>query len=138
MERLVPIGQCAASIRLLANALRLYAEQGLLPPAWVDPDSGCRYYRLYQVGRVRLIRLLRAADMPLAKIGPFFQEPTVGRLNGYTPAGPRRGAGRPSWHDDPGEARGVRVRDGGHRCPALARPPPPTGTPRAGRVGGLW
>lgn len=81
MERLVPIGQFAAIIRLSAKALRLYAENGLLPPAKVDPGSGYRYYRLDQVERARLIRLLRGVDLSLAEIGEFLREPTTGWLD---------------------------------------------------------
>jgi DNA-binding transcriptional MerR regulator len=83
MEHLVPIGQFAALTRLSPKALRLYGENGLLPPARVDPDSGYRYYRLDQVAQARLIRLLRAVDMPLAEIAAFLREPTRGRLEAY-------------------------------------------------------
>jgi hypothetical protein len=40
MEHLMPIGPFAAASRLSQKALRLYGENGVLPPAWVDPDSG--------------------------------------------------------------------------------------------------
>ncbi len=40
MENLMPIGQFAEASRLSQKALRLYGENGLLAPAWVDPDSG--------------------------------------------------------------------------------------------------
>lgn len=83
MEHLVPIGQFAALTRLSPKALRLYAESGLLPPARVDPDSGYRYYRPDQVARARSIRLLRAADMPLAEIAAFLREPTPDRLDAH-------------------------------------------------------
>lgn len=81
MGRLIPIGQFAAITRLSAKALRRYAENGLLSPAEVDPASGYRYYRLDQVERARLIRLLRALDLSLVEIGEFLREPRVGRLD---------------------------------------------------------
>lgn len=81
MERLIPIGQFAAMTRLSLKALRLYAENGLPPPARIDPDSGYRSYRLDQIGRARVIRLPRAADLSLAEIADFLREPTVGRLD---------------------------------------------------------
>ena len=56
MENLLPIGQFAAASQLSHKALRLYAERGLLPPAWVDPDSGYRYYRPNSSGRRRSSR----------------------------------------------------------------------------------
>ena len=66
---LLPIGAFAQRSRLSHKALRLYAELGLLPPAWIDPETGYRYYRADQVDRARLIGLLRRLDMPLARIG---------------------------------------------------------------------
>ncbi len=86
MEHLVPIGQFAALTRLSLKALRLYDEIGLLPPARIDPDTGYRYYRLEQAERARLIRLLRAAEMPLAGIAGFLEEPTPERLDAYAAA----------------------------------------------------
>lgn len=83
MENLMPIGEFAAASRLSQKALRLYGEKGLLPPAWVDPDSGYRYYRLEQLQDATLIALLRRAGMALAEIRAFLQEPTVERLQEY-------------------------------------------------------
>jgi len=37
--------------RLSVKALRLYDENGLLPPAHVDPSSGYRYYDFGQANR---------------------------------------------------------------------------------------
>ena len=86
MEHLVPIGQFAALTRLSLKALRLYDENGLLRPARIDPDTGYRYYRLEQAERARLIRLLRAAEMPLAGIAAFLAEPTPERLDAHAAA----------------------------------------------------
>jgi DNA-binding transcriptional MerR regulator len=83
MENLVPIGQFAAASRLSPKALRLYDENGLLPPARVDPDSGYRYYRLEQLGQATMIRLLRRAGMPLGEIRAFLADPSVARLEEY-------------------------------------------------------
>ncbi len=41
---LLTIGAFARAARLTPKALRLYDELGLLPPAAVDPHSGCRLY----------------------------------------------------------------------------------------------
>lgn len=83
MEHLIPIGQFAALARLSAKALRLYDENGLLPPARVDPDTGYRYYRPTQVADARLIRLLRAADMSLTEIAAFLRDRRAERLDAY-------------------------------------------------------
>ncbi|GAA1421943.1 MerR family transcriptional regulator [Catellatospora coxensis] len=61
-------GEFGAAARLSPKALRLYAEQGLLPPARVDPATGYRYYRPDQLPRARLIARLRRLGLPLARI----------------------------------------------------------------------
>ncbi|MDI2124605.1 MerR family transcriptional regulator [Yinghuangia seranimata] len=70
MRDLVVIGEFAARSRLSLKALRLYADKGLLVPAYVDPRTRVRHYRPEQVAQARLITLLRAIGMPLALIGP--------------------------------------------------------------------
>jgi DNA-binding transcriptional MerR regulator len=83
MENLLPIGEFASASRLSQKALRLYGENGLLPPAWVDPESGYRYYRLEQLREATLIAFLRRAGMPLREIRSFLREPTVMRLDEF-------------------------------------------------------
>ncbi|HZC28545.1 MAG TPA: MerR family transcriptional regulator [Gaiellaceae bacterium] len=83
MEDLMPIGEFATASRLSQKALRLYAEKGLLPPAWVDPASGYRYYRPEQLRAATLIALLRRAAVPLVEIRAFLREPSVGYLDDY-------------------------------------------------------
>jgi DNA-binding transcriptional MerR regulator len=53
MENLMSVGEFASASRLSQKALRLYGEKGLLPPTWVDPASGYRYYTLEQVRKGR-------------------------------------------------------------------------------------
>lgn len=62
------IGQFARRTRLTYKALRLYDSMGLLPPAFVDPDSGYRYYTEEQIEKARLVGLLRRLEMPLERI----------------------------------------------------------------------
>jgi DNA-binding transcriptional MerR regulator len=62
-------GAFAAAARLSPKALRLYAEQGLLLPASVDPVTGYRFYSPDQLPRARLIGRLRRLGLPLARIG---------------------------------------------------------------------
>jgi DNA-binding transcriptional MerR regulator len=83
MENLMPIGEFAAASRLSQKALRLYGENGLLPPTWVDPDSGYRYYRSEQLHVATLIALLRRAGMPLVEIRTFLRDPTPECLDAY-------------------------------------------------------
>lgn len=65
---LLTAGRFAVLTGLSAKALRLYAENGLLTPADVDPVTGYRRYGPEQVTRARLIGLLRAAGMGLRDI----------------------------------------------------------------------
>ena len=66
--RLLSIGAFARATRLTPKALRLYDELGLLPPAFVDPASGYRFYDPAQLERARLVAWLRRLGMPLARI----------------------------------------------------------------------
>lgn len=74
----ISIGEFSKSTRLSQKALRLYDELGLLPPAFVDPDNGYRYYHVDQFERARQISLLRQLDVPLATIHEIVEmEPRV-------------------------------------------------------------
>jgi PPM family protein phosphatase len=73
---LASIGEFARRSRLSPKALRLYDRLGLLSPAWIDPDSGYRWYAPGQLERAHLIASLRALGLSLAEIGPIL------RLNG--------------------------------------------------------
>lgn len=65
---LMPIGRFARASRLSVKSLRNYDESGLLRAAFVDPQSGYRYYRAEQLARADAIRSLRIVDMPLPQI----------------------------------------------------------------------
>lgn len=68
MTTLMPIGRFSRACRLSIKALRHYDELGLLAPAWVDGESGYRYYAPDQVATAQTIRLLRELEMPLPEI----------------------------------------------------------------------
>ena len=68
MDNLIPIGRFSRVSRLSIEALRHYADVGLLSPAWVDPSSGYRYYTYTQATQAEVIRVLRSLDMPLDEI----------------------------------------------------------------------
>ena len=65
---LMPIGRFATASRLSVKSLRNYDESGLLPAAFVDEQSGYRYYRLEQLARADAIRSLRMVNMSLPLI----------------------------------------------------------------------
>lgn len=64
----IPIGRFSKMTRLSIKALRLYNEQGLLHPAYVDESTGYRYYHQAQAKRAEIIRILRLVEMPLDDI----------------------------------------------------------------------
>lgn len=66
-------GRFGAAVRLSPKALRLYADQGLLVPAHVDPDTGYRYYAREQVPRARLISRLRRLGLPMARVAHLLE-----------------------------------------------------------------
>ena len=65
---LIGIGAFARRVRLSPRQLRDYDELGLLAPAYVDPDSGYRYYHRGQARSAITIGLLRSLDVPLPDI----------------------------------------------------------------------
>lgn len=67
-RKLLSIGEFATASRLSSKALRIYDNRGIIPPAFIDPDSGYRYYGKDQLDRARLVRLLRQIEMPLGRI----------------------------------------------------------------------
>jgi DNA-binding transcriptional MerR regulator len=75
MNDLIPIGRFAQITHLSVKALRIYAQAGLLQPAYVDPESGYRYYTLAQATLAARIRLLRLVEMPLEEIRAVLQAP---------------------------------------------------------------
>jgi DNA-binding transcriptional MerR regulator len=76
----MPIGRLARLSRLTVKALRLYDAEGLLVPAWVDPDSGYRYYRVEQVRTATTIALLRSLGVPLARVREVISAPDEAAL----------------------------------------------------------
>ena len=65
---LIGIGTFAQRVWLSPRQLRDYDELGLLAPAYVDPDSGYRYYHRGQARSAITIGLLRSLDVPLPEI----------------------------------------------------------------------
>ncbi len=74
-RRLMTAGRFAEATLLSAKALRIYADRGLLPPRFVDPVNGYRYYADDQVRTGWLIALLRSADLSLEDIADIVGAP---------------------------------------------------------------
>lgn len=67
------IGEFALLTAISIPALRHYHEVGLLVPCGVDRWTGYRRYRLGQARVARIIRTLRALEMPLDEVAPLLE-----------------------------------------------------------------
>lgn len=76
---LITIGAFARACGLSTSALRFYADAGVLVPAVVDEVTGYRYYAPEQSPPARLLRHLRAIDMPLPAVTALLAEPDPAR-----------------------------------------------------------
>ena len=60
--------------------LRHYHDVGLLQPAYVDPESGYRYYAAAQSEAAEVIGILRSIDMPVRDIQRLLADPSEGNV----------------------------------------------------------
>lgn len=77
LEDLFSIGTVAQLFGINIKTLRFYQEAGVLPPEYVDPKTGYRYYSTKQFERLNTIKYLRAMDIPLKQIKEFFDHKDV-------------------------------------------------------------
>jgi DNA-binding transcriptional MerR regulator len=66
--------------QLFAKALRLFAEQGVLAPAHVDPATGYRYYLMEQLPRARLIAKLRRIGLSVVRVAQLVEMSPEARI----------------------------------------------------------
>jgi DNA-binding transcriptional MerR regulator/effector-binding domain-containing protein len=62
------IGEFSKLSGLTVKTLRFYHEEGLLVPAYVDPDTGYRYYQEGQIETARVIAYLRNLEFTISDI----------------------------------------------------------------------
>ena len=62
------IGEFSRITGLTVKTLRFYADEGLLPPAFVDPDTGYRYYDDARIEAARVIVALRELEFSVREI----------------------------------------------------------------------
>lgn len=74
---LISIGQFSDLTRLSIKALRLYDAKEMLNPAYVDEETGYRYYKIEQSKDAKLIKALRAVDMSLDQIQEVLNAPNI-------------------------------------------------------------
>ena len=65
---LCKIGTFAAMNHVTVKTLRFYEEQGLLRPAYIQPENGYRYYSLSQMAVLHQITALKMAGFTLEDI----------------------------------------------------------------------
>ena len=74
---LLSIGKMAKMNRISIATLRLYDEKGLLPPRYIDPESGYRYYDIYQNSRLDMIAKMKELGMSLSEIADILQKEDI-------------------------------------------------------------
>jgi DNA-binding transcriptional MerR regulator/effector-binding domain-containing protein len=62
------IGEFSRITGLTVKTLRFYADEGLLPPAFVDPETGYRYYDDARIETARVIVALRQLEFSVREI----------------------------------------------------------------------
>ncbi|WP_432503430.1 MerR family transcriptional regulator [Kineococcus arenarius] len=68
MDEKLSAGEFEALTGLTPKALRLYADRGILSPAWVDPVNAYRAYDRAQVRHGISLHLLRRAQVPMVEL----------------------------------------------------------------------
>lgn len=73
-KNLLSIGELSKITGVHIKALRYYDSLGILTPAYVDPDSGYRYYAFCQKAVVDAIQFCVELDIPLKQFHRFTNE----------------------------------------------------------------
>ncbi|MFD0208628.1 MerR family transcriptional regulator, partial [Streptomyces hirsutus] len=88
------IGELAERAGVTVKSIRFYSDRGLLPEA-SRSSGGHRRYAPEALERLRLIRSLRALDLPLPEVRRVLEDKdAAGRVVGVARAGRRRERGR--------------------------------------------
>ena len=76
-KQLMSIGKMAEINHTTVPTLRLYDEQGLLKPRFVDPQTGYRYYDEHQSARLDMISYMKELGMSLAQIASALEKEDI-------------------------------------------------------------
>ncbi len=74
-KALLSIGEFSKITGVGIKALRYYDEIGILPPAWIDPESGYRYYSFHQKAIADAIQFCVELGIPLKQFPEYTNEP---------------------------------------------------------------
>ena len=72
IKNLFQITEAAQACGLSRSTLLRMEEKGLLPPAYIAPDSGRRYYDNHNVARIMQIEKLKAMGLGTEEIAGYF------------------------------------------------------------------
>lgn len=75
-QNLISIGRLSKITGVHVKSLRYYDEIGILPPAYVDPDTSYRYYTFQQARVVEVIQFCVELGIPLKRFPEFLEEGT--------------------------------------------------------------
>lgn len=81
-EQLLSIGKMAEINGVSISTLRLYDKNGLLKPAYIDPESGYRYYTLQQTARLDIIAYMKELGMSLGEIASVLRKEDIALIEG--------------------------------------------------------
>lgn len=79
-DKLLSIGQLSKQTGVNIGSLRYYDQLGILPPSYVDVQSGYRYYSFPQIYVVEAIQFCVELDIPLKEFQTFSQN-GAGKIN---------------------------------------------------------
>ena len=71
---LLSIGEVSKMKGVGVKSLRYYERMGVLPPAYVDPDSGYRYYSMRQMVDIDIITTCIDLGIPLRELREYLRE----------------------------------------------------------------
>ena len=67
-ETLLKIGEVADFFQISVKAVRIYEKKGIITPAYIDPESGYRYYTPDQLHQLATLLELKALGFSLDEI----------------------------------------------------------------------
>lgn len=73
-KNLLTIGKLAKISGVHVKALRYYESIGILPPTYVNPENGYRYYSQVHIYLVETIRLCAELSIPLKELKKYISE----------------------------------------------------------------
>ncbi|MCM3785675.1 helix-turn-helix domain-containing protein [Neobacillus mesonae] len=77
------IGEVAKLKGVTIKALRYYDKEGLLTPAYINPDNGYRYYSINQLTQIDIIKISRQGNFSIKELKELFNKADMNYLKQY-------------------------------------------------------